>query len=77
MGYSHTTVDHGKGEYVNGDAHTNNLEGFWSQLKRSVNGTYHFVSPRHLQAYVNEFAFRYNNRGSNSHLFNLLLANIL
>jgi len=77
MGYSHTTVDHGKVEYVNGDAHTNNLEGFWSQLKRSVNGTYHFVSPRHLQAYVNEFAFRYNNRGSNSHLFNLLLANIL
>ena len=77
MGYAHATVDHGKKEYVRGDTHTNNLEGFWSQLKRSVNGTYHFVSPKHLQTYVNEFAFRYNNRNSNSHLFNHLLANIL
>lgn len=77
MGYNHETVDHGKKEYVKGDAHTNNLEGFWSQLKRSINGTYHFVSPKHLQTYVNEFAFRYNNRSSNSNLFNLLLANIL
>ena len=77
MGYDHDTVDHGKKEYVKGNALTNNLEGFWSQLKRSINGTYHFVSPKHLQTYVNEFAFRYNNRSSSSHLFNLLLANIL
>ncbi len=77
MVYDHDTVDHGKKEYVKGNAHTNNLEGFWSQLKRSINGTYHFVSPKHLQTYINEFAFRYNNRSSSSHLFNLLLANIL
>lgn len=77
MGYAHKTVDHGRGEYVKDNTHTNNLEGFWSQLKRSINGTYHFVSPKYLQTYVNEFAFRYNHRSSNSHLFNLLLANIL
>lgn len=76
MGYDHATVDHGRGEYVNGDAHTNNLEGFWSQLKRCINGTYHFVSPKYLQSYVNEFAFRYNHRSSEIHLFDLLLANI-
>lgn len=77
MGYAHETVDHCRGEYVNGDTHTNNLEGFWSQLKRSINGTYHFVSPKHLQKYVNEFAFRYNHRKSNIHMFNRLLANIV
>ena len=76
MGYAHGTVDHGRGEYVNGDTHTNNLEGFWSQLKRSINGTYHFVSPKYLQTYVNEFAYRYNYRSSEIHLFDLLLANI-
>lgn len=76
LGYKHEKVDHGKGEYVKGDTHTNNLEGFWSQLKRSINGTYHFVSPKYLQTYVNEFAFRYNHRSSEIHLFDLLLANI-
>lgn len=69
MGYSHETVDHGKGEYVNGNVHTNNLEGFWSQLKRSINGTYHFVSPKYLQIYVNEFAYRYNHREDKKPLF--------
>jgi hypothetical protein len=77
LGYNHEKVDHGKGEYVKGNTHTNNLEGFWSQLKRSINGTYHFVSPKYLQTYVNEFAYRYNNRNSNLHLFNHLLANVL
>ena len=69
MGYDHATVDHGRGEYVNDDAHTNNLEGFWSQLKRSINGTYHFVSPKYLETYVNEFAYRYNHRDDNEPLF--------
>lgn len=62
LGYNHDTVDHGRKQFVNGKTHTNNLEGFWSQLKRSIHGTYHFVSPKHLQAYINEFSFRYNNR---------------
>lgn len=63
-GFVHATVEHGKKEYVRAEVHTNSVEGFWSQLKRSVNGTFHQVSRQHLQAYVNEFAFRYNRRAS-------------
>jgi len=61
-GYTHTTVNHSKLEYVRGTAHTNTIEGFWSQLKRSIDGTYHAVSPKYLQSYVDEFVFRYNLR---------------
>jgi transposase len=61
-GYTHTTVNHSKLEYVRGTAHTNTIEGFWSQLKRSVDGTYHAVSPKYLQNYIDEFVFRYNFR---------------
>jgi len=63
-GYDHHRIAHGKGEYVRASVHTNSIEGFWSQLKRSINGTFHQVSPRYLQAYVDEFAFRYNRRAS-------------
>lgn len=74
LGYNHQTVDHGRKQFVKGSAHTNNLEGFWSQLKRSINGTYHFVSPKHLQTYVNEFAFRYNRRNEFKPLFVSLIS---
>jgi hypothetical protein len=62
FGYKHRKVNHGRKEYVRGDIHTNTIEGFWSQLKRSINGTHHSVSHQHLQKYVDEFAFRYNHR---------------
>ena len=62
LGFSHTTVNHKQLEYVRGNAHTNTIEGFWSQLKRSMDGTYHSVSPKYLQSYLNEFSFRYNFR---------------
>ena len=68
-GYEHGTVNHGSKQYVEGIKHTNTIEGFWSQLKRSVNGTYHAVSPKYLQTYVDEFAYRYNQRKSESPLF--------
>lgn len=74
LGYNHDTVDHGRKEFVKGNTHTNNLEGFWSQLKRSINGTYHSVSPKYLQAYVNEFAYRYNRRNQTNPLFSSVLA---
>lgn len=61
-GYSHTTVNHSKLEYVRGIAHTNTIEGFWSQLKRSIDGTHHAVSPKYLQSYINQFVFQYNFR---------------
>jgi transposase len=73
-GYAHTSVKHGKKHYTWGDSHTNTIEGFWGQFKRSVRGTYSFVSSQHLQAYVNEFAFRYNYRASS--IFDQLLARI-
>lgn len=58
----HEVVDHGTGEYVRGDAHTNTVEGWFALLKRGVNGTFHHVSDQHLDRYVDEFVFRYNRR---------------
>lgn len=62
-GFKHETVNHGAKEYARGDVHVNNTEGFWSQVKRSIDGTYHAVSKKHLQHYVNEFSWRLNHRG--------------
>jgi transposase-like protein len=59
---AHKTVVHSKGEYVRGYAHVNTAEGFFSLLKRGLNGTYHKVSEAHLHRYLGEFDFRYNNR---------------
>ncbi len=73
-GYLHEVVQHGIKEYVRGNAHTNTIEGFWSQVKRSISGTHHAVSPKYLQFYLNEFVFRYNHRESSSSMFQLLLA---
>lgn len=56
-------MNHGEGEYVKGDSHINTLEGFFSLLKRGLHGAYHHVDKRHLQLYLDEFAFRYNLRG--------------
>ena len=58
----HEIVDHKHDEYVRGIAHTNTVEGFFSQLKRSLDGTYHHVSEQHLDRYLAEFDFRYNTR---------------
>jgi transposase-like protein len=58
----HQTVNHGTGEYVRGDVHSNTAEGFFSLLKRGINGVYHHVSRGHLHRYCDEFAFRYELR---------------
>lgn len=58
----HEIVDHGVGEYVRGNVHTNTVEGWFALLKRGVTGTFHHVSEEHLDRYVDEFAFRYNRR---------------
>lgn len=58
--YQHDTVAHSKGEYVRGDVHTNGIESVWAVLKRSITGTWHHVSPKHLGRYVNEASFRLN-----------------
>ena len=62
MSKSHESVDHNKGEYVRGDVHTNNLEGFFSILKRGLVGIYQHVDKKHLQRYLAEFDFRHNTR---------------
>jgi transposase-like protein len=59
--YAHQVIDHAI-EYVRENVHTNGLENFWSLLKRGINGTYISVEPFHLFRYVDEQAFRFNNR---------------
>ena len=60
--YQHQTVKHSVSEYVNGQAHTNGIESFWSMFKRGFHGTYHKMSRKHLDRYVNEFTGRHNVR---------------
>ena len=60
--YTHKTVTHSVGQYVNGMAHTNGIESFWATLKRGYKGTYHHMSAKHLSRYVTEFAGRHNVR---------------
>ena len=58
----HETVKHSVSEYVRGKVHTNGVESFWSMLKRAHKGTFHKISPKHLQRYVDEFAGKQNIR---------------
>jgi transposase-like protein len=63
MGFAgHETIKHSEGKYVSGRVHTNTVEGFFSLLKRGINGTFHHVGKGHLHRYVSEFEFRYNRR---------------
>jgi transposase-like protein len=59
--YAHQVIDHAV-KYVDGQVHTNGLENFWALLKRGINGTYVSVEPFHLFRYLDEQAYRYNNR---------------
>lgn len=72
----HESVNHGAGQYVKGSVHTNTIENFWGQLKRSLDGTHHVVSPKYLHLYVSEFQFRYNHRLSLVPMFDLLLSRV-
>jgi transposase-like protein len=74
--YGHTIVIHSKGEYVRGRAHTNSVENFWSLFKRQIIGQHHFVSVKHLQRYLNECSFKFNNR-ENADLFALVVLNLV
>ena len=60
--YHHEAVKHSVAEYVRGKAHTNGVESFWSMLKRAHMGTFHKISPKHLNRYVQEFAGKHNLR---------------
>ena len=60
--FNHKVVKHSIREYVRGNVHTNGIESFWAMLKRGHKGTYHKMSPKHLQRYVDEFVGRHNQR---------------
>ncbi len=65
---THETVEHGRHEYVRGDIHTNSIESAFGLFKRGMVGSFHQVSRKHLDRYLDEFAFRFNNR-KNAYLF--------
>ena len=69
--FQHRTVNHSE-RYVDGLAHTNTIEGFWSLVKRGIKGVYYQVGAEYLQSYLNEYAFRYNRRKVMRPMFSLL-----
>jgi transposase-like protein len=76
FGFKHRRIEHGTKVYVRGQVHTNNIENFWSLVKRGISGVYHAVSPKYLQSYLNEYAFRYNHRNDETPMFELFLNQI-
>ena len=73
---AHKSVNHSAGEYVRADVHPNTVEGVWSLFKRSIVGSYHQLSVKHMPAYLDEIAFRFNNR-ENPFLFRDTVMNLL
>ena len=72
----HETVNHSAGEYVRADVHTNTLESVWSLFKRSIVGAYHQISVKHMEKYLDEQAWRFDNR-RNPYLFRDTLLKLL
>ena len=72
----HETVNHSKEQWVIGDVHTNSIEGVWSLFKRSLMGAFHKMSAKHMDRYLEELEWRFNNR-NNPNLFQDTLARIM
>ncbi|MGH2934480.1 MAG: IS1595 family transposase [Gaiellaceae bacterium] len=68
-GFTHHRIKHKERIYVDGDVHTQTIEGFFGLVKNGIRGVYHSVSRKHLQGYLDEYAFRYNNRDSETPMF--------
>jgi transposase-like protein len=75
-GYEHRRVHHSAKVYVQGDAHTNSIEGFWSLVKNGVRGVNHSVSAKYLQTYLDEYAFRYSRRFNSTPMFESFLTQV-
>ena len=73
-GYQHRRINHSARIYVQGDVHTQTIEGFFGLFKNGVRGAYHAVSQKWLQGYVNEYVWRYNRRNEPGSMFHALLA---
>lgn len=76
-GFDHDSVNHSAGEYVRGDVYTQNIENVWSHLKRGIYGVYRNVSKKYLQAYADEYAWRYNHRIYGGKMFDGLLRQVV
>lgn len=76
-GYDHFSVNHKKGEYARGPFHINNIEAWFSHIKRSIKGTFKSVSREQLQSYLDAFVFHYNHRTDNRQRFSALLGAVL
>lgn len=73
-GFNHDFVEHSTRQWVNGNVHTNSIEGFWAFMKRNIRGAHHSVSDKHLQSYIDEAVFKFNNRHlSQMERFDLIL----
>lgn len=72
----HEVLNHIQDEYVRGEFHTNTIEGFWSQLKRTIKGTHIHVSEKHLIKYVEEVAFRYTHKDKQDVMFEIILSHV-
>ena len=76
LGYVHKRIRHSAKVYVVGDTHTQNVEGFWSLIKRGIGGVYHNVSAKYLQTYLDEYCFRFNRRDRGNLLFRAILQRV-
>jgi len=74
--YQHRRINHSSKVYVQGNVHTNTIEGFWSLVKRGIGGVYHSVSQKYLQTYLDEYSFRYNRRDQGNLIFTSLLKRV-
>ena len=70
----HQIVNHEKDEFVRGIFHTNNIEGFWSLVKRGIVGQYHKITRKYLQNYLDEFSFKFNFKDAEN-IFEILVCN--
>lgn len=74
--FYHTSVNHESNEYVRGKVHTNTIEGFWSQLKRTIKGTHIHVSPKYLPLYMDEVAYRWMNKNKQDKMFEMIISRV-
>jgi transposase-like protein len=75
-GYAHRRVHHARKVYVDGNAHTCTIDGFWGLLKNGIRGVYHSVSDKYLQTYLDEYSFRFNRRDSQHPMFKAFMGRI-
>jgi len=77
MGYQHRRVHHAAKVYVQGNAHTNTIDGFWSLVKRGLDGVHRAVGAKYLQDYINSYSFRWNHRDDETPIFLQILSRLV